>query len=151
MILNFNVMNSYLNYLDKKLAKGKNYLIEYVILFLFLGLITLTMVTFTIDNLETRLILFDISIAFGTNRIYNLILIIFTEILGLVVFKYFHLTTDKLLLFWIEIVNIFRGKYSRWTIFFRILLKGELVKIQKHVDYFSKNMTYNVIFTSKLT
>ena len=125
------LLDYYLNNLDKKVEKGKNSKTEYIILFLYLGLIVLTIVTFNIDNLETRLMLFDITIPFGSHRIYNTFAFVIVEILGLVIFKYYHLTTDKRTIFWTVIAEIFRQKYSRWTILFKLMLKdlGKILKL----------------------
>ena len=130
------LLDYYLNNLDKKVEKGKNSKSEYIILFLYLGLIVLTIVTFNIDNLETRLMLFDITIPLGSHRIYNTLAIVIAEMLGLVIFKYYHLTTDKNIMFWTEILDIFRQKYSRWTIPFKLML-NDLRKILKLAEIFN--------------
>ena len=139
------LLDIYLNYLDKKVEKGKNGKTEYVILFLYLGLIVLTIVTFTIDDLETRLMLFDATIPLGSHRIYNTLTTLMSAIVGLVIFKYIHLTTDKNIMFWTEIVDIYRQRYSHWTIPFKFLLK-DLTKIFKLAEIFQTFIVLLLIF-----
>ena len=129
------LLDIYMNYLDTKVEKGKNGKTEYVILFFFIGLIVLTIVTFTIDDLETRIMLFDLTIPFGGNRIYNTLTTVIGAMLGLIIFKYYHVTTDKRIIFWTEIVNIYRQKYSHWTMPFKLLL-NDLTNIFKLADIF---------------
>ena len=104
------------------------------------------MVTFTVNDFDTRLMLFDFTIPFGLHRIYNTVIILNFEIFGLIIFKYYHLVIDKKIMFWTEIVDIFRQKYSRWTIPFKLLLT-DLPKSFKLAEMFTKlTMLINIVF-----
>ena len=142
------LLEIYLKYLDKKIEKGKHDKTEYVIFLIYLGLIILTIVTLTINDLETRLMLFDITIPFGSHRIYNTILSVIFEIYGLALFKYIHLTTDKKIMFWTEIVDIYRQKYSRSTIPFKLLIT-DLPKIIKLAEIFKTFCLLFLIYAGK--
>ena len=139
----------YLNYLDRKFENDKNSKTEYFILFFYLGLIILTTVTLTIDDIETRLILFDITILFGSHRIYNTIALVIIEMFGLVIFQYYHLTTDKNIMFWTEIGNIYRQRYSRWTMPIKLLI-NDLLKMIKLAKYFTLLVVLVIIESGEL-
>ena len=93
--------------------------------------------------------LFDLTIPLGSHRIYNTVIILNFEIFGLIIFNYYHLTTDKKIMFWTEIVDIFRQKYSRWTKAFKLLLNN-LTKIFKLVEISTKLTMLLIIIHGKL-
>ena len=143
-------IDHYLDYLNKKPLLIAS--LEYVLFFVYiLAMINITLCYLWAHDVESRLMWFDFTLYIGGIRLYDTIILILGSILGASLFKYFHLTNDKSLFKWTDILRVFKGALSPMSIYI----------FRNHIEAFEKfrnvvKITYKVSLaiykiTGKLT
>ena len=104
------LIDHYLDNLKRKLNYGRRTSLFELYLFLsYFVLIILTIVCLFVNDLDIRLLLFDITLFIGGIRLYNSLLFILISMFGATMFMYLHFTNNHKLLKWTEPLEVFRG------------------------------------------
>ena len=122
------LIDNYLNEFNRKQLNNKKASIsEWIRVFIYFAVIIREIVCLNINDKQSRLYLADITLFIGGIRQFNHYTFIIYFTFALVILKLFHFSSDKHLMSWIKLLEVFNGT-----------LDHRIAVFTKHLDDFNK-------------
>ena len=144
--------NHYLNLINNNLNKShKKSIFDYILFICFVLMIIKEIICLQVIDRQTRIYLLDITLFLGGIRQYNAFVFILMWFCSLYSFKHIHLTKDKNLMQWVEVLEIINGTVNTNSITIIDISEQELKKFRMFASWMF-NFSFVIIMTfSKLT